>query len=685
MTTLAILISAAFGVLQGEDLYLTAHDAEHAGNHSAAAAAFNECAGTDSPLAPYATVRAASNTALGGHPDRALELLRDLLELYPEGPWVPMAQREMALALMNQQKHVEAETLFDHALSIKNNLWWLDDIRWDRAENQLGLPGSSAKGLDYFRRVVRTSPYPHLLRDAIPYLATSTDVDDQFSVAEALVRSNDLNGAEEVLGGIATRIEGSDDPVARSLLISARINLARGKTTEAKRAYNDIAKRFPDIRWARTALMELAGIDIRIENLDVAETLFQRLARAYPASSEEIRTRYRMARNYDSVNRPAPALEHYRHIAENNSNSRYADDALLNMAHIHRRKSNNPGAIAALSNLSERYPKSTLGPEAAFWLGYLYYEVGNVEAAKKHLTRASSKSQIDYYAYRARRLLEEINGVDSNSGSEMMDTPKALVTPLPLHLLPFTGALGQLEDDPRFQRLAFFGRNGLPEAEWEAIPIGVALSTDPDPDVQYRAMGEAGIAYTAMQFASARGWGQKKSGGQTVSRLQIRHPLAYWDIIAPLARETGIDPYLILSVARTESTYRPGLTSPAGAKGVMQFMPRTANRLAKNNPEIGPEHAADLMRPANAFRLGAYYLKQLLEQYDGNLVFALAAYNAGPKNLARWKSRFPTDDLALFIEDIGYAETRNYVKKILAAYATYHSIYGSPTETTPEP
>lgn len=683
MISIAILLAATFAVLPGEDLYLGAHAAERAGDHAAAASAFLECAALDGPLAPYATVRAADNAALDGNPDRALEMLRDVLEHHPEGPWVPMAQRQLALALMQQQNHADAEPLFNRALSVKNNLWWLDELRWDQAENRLGLTGSRAQGIDYFRRVVRTSPYPHLLRKAIPYLATSTDTDDQFSVAEALVRSNDLKGAEEVLAGIGPRIKDRDDPLARSLLITARIQLARGNTNEAKRVYNDIAKRFPQIRWARTALMELAGIDIRVENLDAAETLFQRLARAYPASSEEIRTRYRMARNYDSVNRPEPALDHYRYIAEHNRNSSYADDALLNIAHIHRRKGNNPEAIAALASLGDRYPKSTLGAEAAFWLGYLYYKEGNVEAAAKHLGSTSSKSQIDYYAYRARRVMEEMNGDEANADSTMMDTPKALVARLPLDPQPHTDALTQLKDDPRFQRLDFFGRNGLLEAEWEAIPIGLALATDPDPDVQYRAMGEAGVAYTAMQFASARGWGQKKGGGQTISRLQIRHPLAYWETVSALARETNLDPFLILSVARTESTFRPGLTSPAGAKGVMQFMPRTANRLVKNNPGIGPEHAADLMRPANAFRLGAYYLRQLLDEYDGNLVFALAAYNAGPNNLDRWRSRFPTDDLGLFIEDIGYAETRNYVKKILAAYATYHSIYGPPSETAP--
>ena len=684
MTTLAILITAAFGVLPGETLYLTAHNAEQEGNHTAATAAFLECANLNGPLAPYATIRAATNTALGGKPDHALELLRGLLEKQPEGPWVPMAQHQLAVALMKEQNHAEAEPLFAQALSIKNNLWWLNDLRWNQAENQLGLTASRAKGFDYFRRVVRTSPYPHLLRKAVPYLATSTDTDDQFSVAEALVRSNDLSGAEKVLAAIAPKIENKNDPLARSLLITARIQLARGNTTEAKRLYNDIAKRYPGIRWARTALLELTGIDIRIENLDVAEALFQRLARAYPASSEEIRTRYRMARNYDSVNRPKSALDHYQYIADHNPGSNYADDALLYIAHIHRHGGRNAEAIVALTSLGERYPKSALAPEAAFWLGYLHYKEGNNEAATKHLTSTSSKNQIDYYAYRARSLLEKINGIDSNNASNMMSTPKALVTQLPFSPPPYTAALAQLEDDPRFQRLAFFGHYGLPEAEWEAIPIGLTLANQPDPDIQYRAMGEAGLAYTAMQFASARGWGQKKSGGQTISRLQIRHPLAYWDIIEPLARETGIDPYLILSVARTESTYRPGLTSPAGAKGVMQFMPKTANRLANNNPNIGPEHAAHLMQPANAFRLGAYFLKDLLEEYDGNVVFALAAYNAGPKNLARWQSRFPTEDLALFIENIGYTETRNYVKKILAAYATYHSIYGPPTETTPE-
>ena len=65
----------------------------------------------------------------------------------------------------------------------------------------------------------------------------------------------------------------------------------------------------------------------------------------------------------------------------------------------------------------------------------------------------------------------------------------------------------------------------------------------------------------------------------------------------------------------------------------------------------------------------------MLDRYDGNLVYALAAYNAGPGNCDKWRKRFADADLAEFVESIPFTETRNYVKRVLAHYATYRSIY----------
>ena len=123
-----------------------------------------------------------------------------------------------------------------------------------------------------------------------------------------------------------------------------------------------------------------------------------------------------------------------------------------------------------------------------------------------------------------------------------------------------------------------------------------------------------------------------------------------------------IDPSLVLAFARIESRFRSDAVSPAGARGLMQLMPATAQRMG----------GGDLDDPANNLALGQRYIQQLLSQVNGNLLELAAAYNAGPGNISRWLSKPDCGaDPLLFIESIPLPETRAYVKKLM----TYHWLY----------
>ena len=142
-----------------------------------------------------------------------------------------------------------------------------------------------------------------------------------------------------------------------------------------------------------------------------------------------------------------------------------------------------------------------------------------------------------------------------------------------------------------------------------------------------------------------------------------------------LAEELDLAPYLILAIARQESTYRPSLKSSAGAKGIMQLMPRTAKWMGDTDKLVTRNTAQRLDEPRHSLRIGAVYFKRMLDRSKGDLVYALASYNAGPGNCDKWRKRHPNYSTSEFIEAIPFNETRNYVKRILAHYATYKSIY----------
>jgi soluble lytic murein transglycosylase len=150
------------------------------------------------------------------------------------------------------------------------------------------------------------------------------------------------------------------------------------------------------------------------------------------------------------------------------------------------------------------------------------------------------------------------------------------------------------------------------------------------------------------------------------------YPVAFWDKVEEAARHNSLDPYIILSVMREESRFDQAAKSPAGAYGLMQLMPQTAYRLDRQL-NLGIQRPSQLTDPGNNIALGAYYLKALSEEFPSP-AHVLAAYNAGESAVRSWQKRFPHRAVDEFIEDIPYAETRNYVKKVLTSYYQYRRI-----------
>ena len=104
------------------------------------------------------------------------------------------------------------------------------------------------------------------------------------------------------------------------------------------------------------------------------------------------------------------------------------------------------------------------------------------------------------------------------------------------------------------------------------------------------------------------------------------------------AQEFGADPALVYAVMREESTYRARVTSPAGAMGLMQIIPRTGSRIAESL-DAGTFEPENLLNPETNIRFGSYYLKKLLRRFDGSSPLAIAAYNAGPEIVSEWRTR----------------------------------------------
>ena len=154
---------------------------------------------------------------------------------------------------------------------------------------------------------------------------------------------------------------------------------------------------------------------------------------------------------------------------------------------------------------------------------------------------------------------------------------------------------------------------------------------------------------------------------------EIALPLAHEDIIRQQAEAKELDPSLLAAVIYAESRFRDA-TSHAGARGLMQITPDTARYIARLSGGTQFEQG-DLATPQINISYGAYYLRYLLRRYGGNTILALAAYNGGEGNVDRWITEASLSKRAFVIDQIPFAETREYVARVLDARQEYRERY----------
>jgi soluble lytic murein transglycosylase len=218
------------------------------------------------------------------------------------------------------------------------------------------------------------------------------------------------------------------------------------------------------------------------------------------------------------------------------------------------------------------------------------------------------------------------------------------------------------------------------------------------------ALGRAGQYQESMRLVSL--YVNRNGYNLTRQDLELLYPCPFKEVVEQYAKETGVEPPLLFGLIRTESAFNPNIVSRAGAVGLTQLMPATAQEMAVRirrrggpdyirNSVIGDadeDSAVDLRDPAVNVHIGATYLAYLNERMEDTLL-ALLAYNGGMNRVRRWRTaanRFSTGKVAgntagraasaslppdLFLETVEYPETRNYGRNVMGAAAMYKQLY----------
>lgn len=155
---------------------------------------------------------------------------------------------------------------------------------------------------------------------------------------------------------------------------------------------------------------------------------------------------------------------------------------------------------------------------------------------------------------------------------------------------------------------------------------------------------------------------------------KVVYPIAYEREVIEAASYFEVDPHLIFAVIQNESNFKQDLFSPKGATGLMQLMPETA-RWANEVSGLNQDPHSYIQDPRANILLGTWFLSYLLDQYGGDIVKAVVAYNAGQGNVDLWLEIGTWDGTEQGLDQIPFGETRHYVTRVLYFFRRYQTIY----------
>jgi soluble lytic murein transglycosylase len=439
----------------------------------------------------------------------------------------------------------------------------------------------------------------------------------RLEAARALFDARRYQEAERRLISLASET-GDNSTSADALLLLGRTQLRRNRTTAARATLLGVADRFPGGSAAGEALYIVAGLDHDRGALASARALYRRAVRTWPESEAAGEAAMRLG-----------GVEFAQH--------RYAE------------------AAAVYEDYRTHHPQGRRFQQATYWAGRARAAGGERPAASTLFREAAALDPASYYGIRAAGQLDEAIW-------------HSLLAPAPA-----TGARNALETAGAFTRLEILDSLGLErEHAHEMLRLKRYLLGKPG---GFYALAEGyharGHTYTAILLGREL---QRSEGRWNDRLLRIVYPFPYRESILEYARQRDIDPHLVAGLIRQESMFNPRARSSAGAIGLMQIMPPTGRGLARSE---GTTFAVTRLRePAFNIRLGTRFMADLLRRYDGRLTYVLAAYNAGPSRVARWRNLPEAWDADLFAERIPFAETREYVKIVQQNAWIYRALYG---------
>jgi soluble lytic murein transglycosylase len=419
--------------------------------------------------------------------------------------------------------------------------------------------------------------------------------------------------------------------------------------------YDDVADALRPIASQTSARFLHARAEAHRDNPDDAVRIYLGVANQFPRSGTAAQALYLAASvRHDAGDAAAAKLLYRRVVAEHAGSSQMAL-SMMRLAGIAFMDGNYAEAARLWDDYRTRYPRGASVLQATYWSGRARAALGDAAAAAGLYRSVLQRDRESYYALLA---------------SEALGQP---YWPLPMVATPANSPAAAQRLAGWMQGVDMLRAAGFhDEASAEADRIVAGAGSDRF--VLYalaESLAERGYAQRAIRI----GLQLQRTEQPNRRLLRILYPFPYRTLITEEARDRDVDPFVAAALIRQESMFEARITSPAGARGLMQVMPGTGSRLAEAAGIDGWD-AELLYHPEINVHLGTRYVAQHLDSYDGSLPAVFSAYNAGAHRVAWWSEWPEYGNDPLFTERIPFAETRNYVRILTRNLAVYRGLYG---------
>jgi len=527
---------------------------------------------------------------------------------------------------------------------------------WTLAGTLRAERGDAIGARNAYRRALQLADGASTGVEAARLLSAMSDVAaaDQLLIGRTYLRNG--NVARGVAGLTAYMNDGgaTDTEKARIRYDIANAQFRAGENAAAEKLLLEVAASSGDRRAASDALYTAARAQYRDGRVPVARATLARIIRDFADQPAAVRAAYLSADLDHDAEKLTEAAELYRQAIRLGPSTEEAGIARMRLAGIAISQDRYEDALREVEEYRNTHRSGSSYQQATYWSAVALQRLDRGDEARARFTEAARLDPFSYYGGQAAAALEQ-------------DLISARLEPSPAESERFEQEVQRALS--RVDLLREIGWNEAANYEMERVRRHFARY-DGALYTLAEALNERGFTNAGINL----GWEiRRREGAWNARLLRIVYPFPFRNVIVAEARDRDVDPYLAAALIRQESMFNPSARSPVGALGLMQVMPQTGATLARRlgvsrfNPDM-------LTRPELNVHFGMAYLADQLRTW-GRLDAVLAAYNAGPTRVARWRDFPEYEDRLLFAERIPYEETRDYVRIVQNNQRIYRLLY----------